>query len=438
MASKSRYRDADDDRRGLIPALLSTIKSILLKPISPFISRPALRAYLTTILTLATAFILLLYAIAAYVLFYWSYIPRIGFERTIHLQFDSVFTLHTPHRTSNPYPYGTATLAPDVVSAQGYDVWIELDMPRTRENEDAGNFMVEVNLYAQSDRGEGTPTSGNIIAPLRADISATSGSMDPNLILATSRRPAILPYRSPYVDLIHKLTELPWYILGFRSEENTLKLPIFESISFAKGPKAVPSTLHLELQASSRMQIYRARTRFHARFRGLRWIMYNWRILSAIFFISAFWITEMVFAGLAWVALAFYFREVRERDPDVKAEEVHEVAENVKRENYDDDEMKLSDTERQFPTFSGQPPLKYESPSSPRLKTEPGLEEGGAMIIPEAVAKAAEADDEEDVDFFDSGIGTSLDSAGPGRRDSMRRRRGRIGSSSRRDDDERL
>lgn len=146
----------------------------------------------------------------------------------------------------------------------------------------------------------------------------------------------------------------------------------------------------------------------------------------------------MVFAGLAWITLAFYFREARERDPDVKADEVHEVAENMKRENDEDEEMKLSDTERQFPTFSGQPPLKYESPSSPRIKTEPGLDDGGAVLIPEAVAKAAEADDEdeEDVDFFDSGIGTSLDSAGPGRRDSMRRRRGRMGS--RKDDDEKL
>lgn len=319
-------------------------------------------------------------------------------------------------------------------------MWIELALPRTRENEEAGNFMVEVKLYAPSEKGEGTPTSGNILAPLKADIFATFGSMDPKLVLATSRRPAILPYRSPYVDLIHKATELPWYMLGFRSEENTLQLPVFESISFAKGPKAVPSTLHLELQASSRMQIYTARARFRARFRGLRWIMYNYRILVGIVFITAFWITEMVFAGLAWVSLAFYFREARERDPDVKAEEVHEVAENVEKEDADEDGdgIKLSDTERTFPTLGRQPPLKYESPTTTAIKKEPGLDDGGAVLIPEAVAKGVEADDEdeEDVDFFDSGIGTSLESAGPERRESIRRRRGRVGSSSRRDEDD--
>ncbi|CAK3918086.1 seipin homolog [Lecanosticta acicola] len=427
MASKSLQADAEDDeQRGFIASLTATITNAILTPIRPFLSRAALKTYLTTFLLLSTAFVLLGFAITAYVLFYWSYIPRIGFERTIHLQFDSVYENHyneLPKVPPYPYPYGSAVLASDIVASQGYDIWIELSMPRTQDNQDAGNFMLDVNMYAPSEKGDGLPTSGNIIAPLKADISPTSPTADPALLLATSRRSAILPYRSPWVDLIHKATELHWYLLGFRSESATLKVPIFERVAFAKGFQNVPSTLRLEIQSTHRLQIYSAKALFRARFRGVRWVMYNHRILSAIFFISAFWMTEILFAGLAWLGLHLILSKPAEQDrAEVKAEE---VSRSIKREAgvKEEEEVKpeLSDTERTFPSFTGQPALRYHSPPT-QVKQE--AEDEHAVMIPE---KAVEADDEDEEvdDFLDSGIGTSLESSGPARRESMRRRRGR-------------
>lgn len=382
-------------------------QNTILYPVHLAVSRPARRAYLTTILAATTSLILLFIAIVAYILFYWSYIPRIGFERTIHLQFDNVFASQPLGlaRDANPYPYGTVSLAPDVVSQQKYDVKIELELPRSRENREAGNFMLDVSLLAP----------GKSVLETVKDGLAPGQAMDAAPVLARSRRPAILKYRSWAVENIYKLTEMHWYLLGFRHEAEQLSIGVFEGVKFEKGWRNVPGSLRLEVQSSTRMQIYSAKAMFRARFTGLRWLMYNHRVISACIFVGTFWTTEMIFAGLAWAALAMALAPTEE---DVKDEDVK--AKRIKAEDEDATPAKLSDTERTFPTLSGQSPLRYRSPEVKQEDAEPAVE------IQDVPAKGVEADDEdEDADFFvDSGIGTSLESSGS-RPGSVRKRRGR-------------
>ncbi|TKA61632.1 hypothetical protein B0A55_10753 [Friedmanniomyces simplex] len=275
-------------------------------------------------------------------------------------------------------------------------------------------------MFAPEDKGKG------IMQTVQAGIAP--GTQE-NAILATSRRPAILLYRSPLVELAHKLTEMPWYLLNLRQESESLRINMFEGIEFPKGWRNVPASLKLEVQSARQMQIYSAKAVFRARFRGLRWAMYNHRFLSAVVFIGGFWTTEMVFAGLAWAGLAVVFMT---RGQEGKAEEMHEVARRIKAEEEEDERMgRMSDTERTFPTLSGQPALRYESET--RVKQEDEEEEEMGVVVPEHEVKATQADaedeEDEDADFFlDSGLGTSMESSNAGRRDSMRRRRGRVGA----------
>ncbi|KAF7192329.1 Seipin [Pseudocercospora fuligena] len=431
MASRSGSRYIEDEphqQRGLVGAVKSALYH---HPIAPFVSRTALRAYLTTFLVISTIFVLLGCAITAYVLFYWSYIPRIGFERTIHLQFDNVYEHATAKRAEHPYPYGSVNLAPDLVGLQGYDVVVDLVMPRTPENQDAGNFMLEVTMYAQDERAINTPVGMSPLDAARLDLSPTSTTPDASSILAISRRHAILPYRSWMVELLHTFSSLPWYFFNLREETHKLSVPIFEKVAFAKGRQNLPATLQLEIQSTHTLQVYNAAVRFRARFTGLRWIMYNHRIISAFVFITSFWMTELVFFGLAWALLSFYFSSASSNSINEEQRANKESAGAIKQEADEDLAPVLSDTERQFPTLKGQPPLRYSRSPTPRVKQEPDDE----PVIP-PVTPAAEADDEdeEDVDFFDSGIGTSLESSNPSRRDSIRRRRGRL--SGRPDEDQ--
>ncbi|KAK4570279.1 hypothetical protein LTR86_002359 [Recurvomyces mirabilis] len=411
-----KYAPEDDEERP--KGLVGLVKSLVLKPFHIALSRTALRAYLTTVLVVTTAITLLGFAITAYLLFYWSYIPRVGFERTINLQFDNV---HRPSignsevaKNYHPYPYGIVDLYPDIVGAQTYDVAIELTLPRTPENVNAGNFMLEVNMLAPRE-GPLSSTAEKVQAGI------TSGTTEPG-VLATSRRSAILEYRSPIIELAYKLTEIHWYLLNVRSESDKLRVPMFEGVEFSRGSRNVPRRMKVEIQSTERLRVYDARAVFRARFHGLRWLMYNHRIISGVFFIGGFWMTEMIFAGLAWAIIAMSYAPTTQ---ETKAEEVDELAQRVKGEPDDESHTpQMSDTERTFPTLSGQQPLRYQP--EPRIKLE--YEEKPASL-PEYVSRATEADvedEDEDADFFlDSGLGTSLEGSGPRRGDSIKRRRGR-------------
>ncbi|KAF2764930.1 hypothetical protein EJ03DRAFT_331396 [Teratosphaeria nubilosa] len=427
----AKFESEDEDPR--TAGRLAVAQNLILQPFRLIFSRTAQKAYFTTFLLIATGFILFGLAVTAYTLFYFSYIPRIGFKRTIYLQFDNVYSataatgtglLANSAKAAHPYPYGTVSLAPDMVGAQQYDVAVELDLPRTPANSEAGNFMVEVSMFAPAEK-RGTSTGHSIMDTVHAGLAP--GSTNAPTMLASSRRSAILPYRSQLIDLAYKATELHWYLLGIRQESEKLRVAMFEKISFPSGWKHVPATMKVELQSEGTMQVYAAKAIFRARFRGLRWLMYNHRIISAVIFISGFWMTEMVFAGLAWFIVTMCLLSSPE---DVKAEEVLEVVDRIKQEP--DDSVpptpKHSETERIFPTSYSQQPLRY---SSPRIKQED--DEGSGVFLTQeghAVTPAAEAeadDEDDDADFFlDSGVGTSMDSASMRQADSIRRRRGRL------------
>lgn len=341
----------------------------------------------------------------------------------MHLQFDPILPERVVAKVSDPW--GVVTLAPDLASVQRYDVRVVLDMPRTPTNTEMGNFMLDAKMYAPGDK------ASSALNTIKNGLMSELGQ--DNTLLAHARRPAILTYYSPPVDLAQKIAQLHWYILGWRQEAETISVDLFEGIEFAKGWRNVPATLRLEVQTArqTRLQIYSARVLFRARFHGLRWLMYNHRILSACFFITSFWATEVLFTALAWLALGFF---IFGRDSQQSGPKYEEEKRAVKAEQDEDGHADLSDTERTFPTYGQQPPLRYEQP----VKKEDGLMENNPLMQMPA-ATAAEADDEdEDADFVlddtrwprsDSGLGTSMDSSA-GRNESIRRRKSRPSSAS--------
>ena len=307
-------------------------------------------------------------------------------------------------------------MTPDVVSDQGYDIKVELILPRTRMNRDAGNFMVEGALFA----------SGSVLDTVKETLVAGVAGEDNRL--ATSRRPAILQYRSQPVEYLWRLLQLHWYLLGFRNESEKVAIPLWESVSFAKGWRNTPSTMQVQVQSIYPMQIASAKAIFRARFTGLRWLMYNHRIGSAIVFILIFWATEVVFAGLTWTTMSFYLSSPTGPSPRSRAES--EAGHQAVKAEPDDDDNKalLSDTERTFPTLGNQLPLRYRRPE---VKNE---DETPMPAAESALVNAAEADDEIDEDdedadvFLDSGIGTSMESSSSRRRDIIRRRKAKRSS----------
>jgi seipin len=318
------------------------------------------------------------------------------------------------------------------MSTQPYDLYLTLRVPRSPPNLALGNFMLDLALLSPSYTH--TPPTSDLPLDIKSLIPSTS-------ILFSTRRPAILTYSPPLITASTQLASLPWYLLGWRRDEELLSVRMAENVVFEKGWKNVPRLAYLELQArGGDVQVYDVALQARARFTGLKWVMYNHRIFSFIVFTLAFWVAELIAAVLAWVLLGEVFGG-KAGTGGIKGEQGVGYAgsdgdggERIKKEEndgLDTDDLDLSDTPRSFPTYGRHAPLKY----TPKIKKE---EEGVAISEEMQTHPAAvEADDESkepiDVegDLFgtgpgrsDSGIGTSF-SEGSGRAAAAKRRRSR-------------
>jgi hypothetical protein len=137
------------------------------------------------------------------------------------------------------------------VALQPYDVSVTLELPRTPSNLDTGNFMLDLTLFSSR------PASALLPSPNNAPISQ-------------ARRPAIMTYASPLVDVARRVARMPLYVVGLRRESETLEVPMMELLEFTKGTQNLPQSLRLEIQSDSKMQVYTARVEFRARLTGLR------------------------------------------------------------------------------------------------------------------------------------------------------------------------
>jgi seipin len=326
------------------------------------------------------------------------------------------------HR-DGPYPYGIAPLSSSLVHDQFYDITVSLHVPRSPPNLATGNFMLSLSLLSPSYIPPAQTTTPPSILQ-----SSHSSTLAPTDLLFLSRRPAILTYNSRLVSLSSRLLNLPLYLLGLKHESERLHIPMAEGVRF-KNRKGVPRYVMLELQKGQEVQVYDARIQFTARFGGLRWMMYNHRILSFFIFTTAFWFTEVIFLALGWIALRSILPLGSETQPEqegaVKGEEGTDDTElNIKKEEEQEtDEPDLSDTPRTFPTYGRQQPLRY----TPKVKDE----DSGEYGIDEVTMKPLEADDEDD-EFGvgvgrDSGIGTSFSDGGERAGAGLARRRSRGG-----------
>ncbi|KAL1971204.1 hypothetical protein VTN77DRAFT_156 [Rasamsonia byssochlamydoides] len=381
---------------------ISQAVDALMAPFHALISKEAQRAYLGTLLFVGTSIFLFGVATVAYWIFYFNFVPQVGLERVVHLQF------------GDGNPWGTASLDSELASLQPYDVSVTLQLPRTPSNLAAGNFMLDLAFFSR-------PSS-----------SIIPGTNTSTHLITRSRRPAILTYASPIVDTAHKISRMPLYLAGWQREAETLEVSMMESVEFARGWRNLPGSLKLEIQSKEEMQIYSAVVKFRANFTGLRWIMYNWRILSFFVFASMFWGVSIVSTSVAWLLLSSYIGSNNsESEKPIKEEDSGEDDDHAGSEEESVDPFssgELSDNQRIFPTLSRQMPLR----SSGRAKGEDEElikqeETEGSTTIP----PAEEADDEaEEVEGMrtagnptDSGIGTGLDSGSSG---SVQRRRSRL------------
>ncbi|QSZ30372.1 hypothetical protein DSL72_004895 [Monilinia vaccinii-corymbosi] len=389
-------------------------------------SKPAFKTYLNTLLFLSTALVLFGVAVVTYAGFYWSWVPAVGVERRVWLQFACVYQSSGAFQwliEPGQHPHGIVPLDNSLVTRQDYDIQLELHMPRSPLNLRAGNFMVHVNFLGPTYK---TPSSIPGVEHL-LPLPRITKNED---VLFSSRRPTILTYESELISGLGKLVNAPLYVLGWKKEDERITVNMAEGVSFPRGNKNVPRAVEVVIEKDSgEVQIYGCRIVIRAKLSGLRWWMWNWRIGSAILGVGIFWGAEILGCIVGWGILKMRF-EGRKEKVLAKGKEIGHGEDAIKQEATDD-EPDLSDTPRTFPTVSRQMPLVYPPVG---VKKEEGEEEkiSEEMVI---LPLGGDADDEDEEGEgegswqagrrSDSGLGTSFSEAGAGRMGQVSRRRSR-------------
>jgi len=346
-------------------------------------------------LFLTTSTILLTISSTAYGFFYYNYIPQINLERVLYLQYGGPGL--SPHAT-------TALDTTALVSQQAYDVELILDMPRTPTNLDAGNFMLDLSLLGSGISAKNVPDP---LASWLANITVDN-------VLHHSRRPSILPYASPIVSLSHTFLHLPWHLLNLRDLDSShLIVPMFELLSFPRGSRNIPSHARLEIQSTNLLQVYHAKLVFRAKFQGLRYLIYNYRVTAFVLFTTLFYTVSITSMALAWAFIASALgkdeedswqpKKIKQEGEDNQAKTDPELESGMKIKTEDD-------TEPMTPR------------ALPHAESQPGAirDDTNDDDVPEQVGPDEVADDEDDDDDAqemrgrafhpDSGIGTSMES----------------------------
>ena len=313
-------------------------------------------------------------------------------ERPIHLQFES-----------RHHPQGLAFLGPTLTSQQAYDIYLDLHLPRTPNNCAVGNFMLDLSLLSPN-------------VPFDSHLDILPSALQPGVngsdaVLGRSRRPAILTYASSLVNAASTLVSMPWYILGWSRESEALRVPMFEAVEFARGSKNVPDKVRVVIEdpKGSHMQFYEVMVRVRARFKGLRWILYNYMITSFLIFTSAFYAVAMASASLVYLVFVMYHAEA---EPKIKQEQGLKKEDTVG--DAQDSQLPLQFPRR--PVFG-----QAGAADDVTIKTEEAEEAKSIQPL------GADADDEDEDEYAegsawrDSGIGTGRDDE-ERRRPSRRRR----------------
>eukprot|EP01135_Chromosphaera_perkinsii_P000668 Nk52_evm35s147 gene=Nk52_evmTU35s147 len=198
-----------------------------------------------------------------------------------------------------------------------YDISLTFDLPESPANRDLGVFMIEMTLYGRrgakiDTRGRGS-TSGE---PLRQDggsVEFTQPDVDNDdmavirkLVIParqTSRRPAMLRYRSQLLQTLETLILSPFLLVlspaGLWEEKQQLRVFMFNEMLDNEEDHITHAKVEL---SKPLLELYGAHVHVDAHFKGLRYFMYWWPM------VTGFVISTGIGCNIAIIMLAIWVK----------------------------------------------------------------------------------------------------------------------------------
>ncbi|KAI8349554.1 putative adipose-regulatory protein-domain-containing protein [Mortierella sp. GBAus27b] len=235
------------------------------------------RKIIKFVIGLGVLLLLIGVALVAYLSFYWIYIPQRGHAGQVHLQYDNPnnpgVLLATPTAWIDFSKGGKYSQF--LRGDQAYNIAVNLHVPTSEKNVAIGNFMVKVEMFQAN--GE---------------------------IVQQSSRPAILTYQSLPLRLMRTAWRTIPLVLEWSREEQTLWVPLIENFVESAGNPVTRARVTI---STPDLQVYKSTIHIDARFHGLRYFMYYYKVSTALVFMLVFIFWELVFTVITWQVLAGWF-----------------------------------------------------------------------------------------------------------------------------------
>uniref|UniRef100_A0A1A8KBL3 Seipin n=1 Tax=Nothobranchius kuhntae TaxID=321403 RepID=A0A1A8KBL3_NOTKU len=220
-----------------------------------------------------TLVLLLWVSIFLYGSFYYSYMPTVSFATPVHFYYTSDCDAGESGLCS--FPRANISFMRnnrDQVMANGqpYRVSLELEMPESPVNEQLGMFMVRMSCYTRGGK-----------------------------VVSSVGRSTMLHYRSSLLQTLSTLYFFPFLLTGMAEQKQLIEVELYSDYKTNAYEPTVGAVIEIH---SKRVQIYSSQLRIHAYFTGIRYLLYNFPLTSAIIGVAT------NFAFLSVIALFGYLQ----------------------------------------------------------------------------------------------------------------------------------
>ncbi|XP_077589582.1 seipin-like [Stigmatopora nigra] len=276
------YRQFGSEPFLLIGALVTRLKNGIVASILRVFQRAWQGVVLLSVLAL-----LLWISAFLYGSFYYSYMPMTAYSTPVYYHYRT--DCNSPNSYMCSYPVANISLMRNSKSVltfgQVYQITLELEMPDSETNHELGMFMVRTTCFSRA--------GGQV---------ATSARSARQLLSASSSRFSMLRYQSSLLRTMTTLLFFPFLLSGVDEQKQVLSVVLFSE--YKDDPYSPSSTLVIEI-LSSKVQIYSSQLHIHAYFTGLRYLLHNFPVLSAVIGMSSNFVFLSMLLFFSYMRLLF-------------------------------------------------------------------------------------------------------------------------------------
>uniref|UniRef100_A0A3B4A307 Seipin n=1 Tax=Periophthalmus magnuspinnatus TaxID=409849 RepID=A0A3B4A307_9GOBI len=197
--------------------------------------------------------LLLWVSIFLYGSFYYSYMPTVSFSTPVHFY----YTADCDSSESALCSFPTANISfmkndrdQMMVNGQPYRISVDLEMPESPVNEHLGMFMIKMTCYTKGGK-----------------------------IVSSVGRSTMLHYRSSLLKIMSTLLFSPLLLSGMAEQKQLIEVELVSDYKTNSYEPIVGAVIEIQ---SRRVQIYSSQLRIHAYFTGIRYVLYNFPLTSAV------------------------------------------------------------------------------------------------------------------------------------------------------------